>query len=161
MNAKVMLSDAYTPPASTGVGWNIIGQRKLTSAGTYSHFVDYNSYASIMSVVTVHKGVSLQYIVFTSVQYYLFNYEYRGNYSFAEDNSFCMTFNRGFQRIGTTSSRYWNAVIHGIATDTQGNIATDSTAIFDSTKILDEVYLSQYRIEDFPSPVIQTVYGLR
>lgn len=161
MNAKVMLSDAYTPPTPNELGWNIIGQRELTSTGTYSHFVDYDSYASIMNVITVPKGVSLQYIVFTSVRYYLFSYVYRGNYSFAEDNSFCMTFNKASQNISTTSSRYWNTVIDGIAYNAQGNITTDSTKRLDSSAKLDEVYLSQYDTVPFPSPVIQTIYGLR
>lgn len=161
MNAKVMLSDAYTPPTSNGLGWNIIGQRKITSTGTYSHFVDYDSYASIMSVVTVPKGVSLQYIALTSAMYYLFIYSYRGNDFFTEDNSFCMTFNKCTQYVGTTSWRYWNTVINGLAYDTQGNIYSDSTSRFNSSVNLDEVYLSQYDTEPFPAPVIQTIYGLR
>ena len=103
MNAKVMLSDAYTPPASNGLGWNIIGQREITSTGTYSHFVDYDSYASVMNVVTVPKGVALQYVALTSNSYYLFIYSYRDNHLFTEDNSFCMTFNRCTQCVGTTS----------------------------------------------------------
>ena len=161
MNAKVMLSDAYTPPASNGLGWNIIGQREITSTGTYSHFVDYDSYASIMNVVTVPKGVSLQYIALTSETYYLFIYSYRGNNFFIEDNSFCMTFNKTMQYISTTSYRYWNAMIRGLAKNTQGNVTTDSTAMFDSSDKLDEVYLSQDSIKPFPAPVIQTIYGLR
>lgn len=161
MNAKVMLSDAYTPPTSNGLGWNIIGQRKITSTGTYSHFVDYDSYASIMSVVTVPKGVSLQYIALTSAMYYLFIYSYRGNDFFTEDNSFCMTFNKCAQYVGTTSWRYWNTVIDGLAYDTQGHIYSDSTSRLDSSVNLDEVYLSQYDTEPFPAPVIQTIYGLR
>ena len=161
MNAKVMLSDAYTPPTSNGLGWNIIGQRKITSTGTYSHFVDYDSYASIMSVVTVPKGVSLQYIALTSAMYYLFIYSYRGNDFFTEDNSFCMTFNKCTQYVGMTSCRYWNTVINGLAYDTQGNIYSDSTSRFNSSVNLDEVYLSQYDTEPFPAPVIQTIYGLR
>ena len=161
MNAKVMLSDAYTPPVSNGLGWNIIGQREITSTGTYSHFVDYDSYASIMNVVTVPKGVSLQYIALTSSPYYLFIYSYRGNDFFIEDNSFCMTFNRCIQYVGTTTRRYWNAMIHGLAQSTQGNAITESTTLFDSSDKLDEVYLSQYDIVPFPAPVIQTIYGLR
>lgn len=161
MNAKVMLSDAYTPPASNGLGWNIIGQREITSTGTYSHFVDYDSYASVMNVVTVPKGVSLQYIALTSNSYYLFIYSYRGNNFFTEDNSFCMTFNRCSQYVGTTSRRYWNTVIQGLAYDTQGHIYSDSTSSLDSSVKLDEVYLSQYDIVPFPAPVIQTIYGLR
>lgn len=161
MNAKVMLSDAYTPPASNGLGWNIIGQRELTSTGTYSHFVDYDSYASIINVVTVPKGVSLEYVALTSEMYYLFIYSYRGNDFFTEDNSFCMTFNRCTQYVGTTSWRYWNTVIHGIAQNRNGSTITESTQRFDSSAKLDEVYLSQYDTVPFPSPVIQTIYGLR
>ena len=161
MNAKVMLSDAYTPPASNGLGWNIIGQREITSTGTYSHFVDYDSYASVMNVVTVPKGVALQYVALTSNSYYLFIYSYRGNNLFTEDNSFCMTFNRCTQYVGTTSWRWWNTVIQGLAYDTQGNIYSDSTSRLNSSVKLDEVYLSQYDTERFPAPIIQTIYGLR
>lgn len=161
MNAKVMLSDAYTPPTSNGLGWNIIGQRKITSTGTYSHFVDYDSYASIMSVVTVPKGVSLQYIALTSAMFYLFIYSYHGNDFFTEDNSFCMTFNKCAQYVGTTFWRYWNTVIDGLAYNTQGQIYSDSTSRLNSSVNLDEVYLSQYDTEPFPAPVIQTIYGLR
>lgn len=161
MNAKVMLSDAYTPPASNGLGWNIIGQREITSTGTYSHFVDYDSYASVMNVVTVPKGVALKRISLTSSDYYLFLYSYRGNQVFTEDNSFCMTFNKTMLYIGTTSYRYWNAMIHGLTQNTQGNVIVESTTLFDSSDKLDEVYLSQYDTEPFPAPIIQTIYGLR
>lgn len=160
MNAKVMLSDAYTPPVSTvsnGLGWNIIGQREITSTGTYSHFVDYDSYASIMNVVTVPKGVALQYVALTSNSYYLFIYSYRGNNLFTEDNSFCMTFNR----CTPYDEKWWNTVIQGLAYDNQGNIYSDSTSRLNSSVKLDEVYLSQYNTEYFPAPVIQTIYGLR
>lgn len=161
MKAKVMLSDAYTPPASNGLGWNIIGQREITSTGTYSHFVDYDSYASVMNVVTVPKGVALERISLTSSDYYLFLYSYRGNQVFTEDNSFCMTFNKTMQYIGTTSYRYWNAMIRGLTQNTQGNVIVESTTLFDSSDKLDEVYLSQYDTEPFPAPIIQTIYGLR
>mgnify|MGYP004680706945 CR=1 FL=1 len=114
-----------------------------------------------MSVVTVPKGVSLEYVALTSDMYYLFIYSYRDNYLFTEDNSFCMTFNRCTQYVGTTSWRYWNTMINGLAYNTQGNVYTDSTSRLNPSVNLDEVYLSQYDTEPFPAPVIQTIYGLR